>query len=175
VPFVATIFARLGLAGSVAVALVLALGLQTLRLHLADGKLASIAAAQKIAKADVKAHEATAEAISAKASGQLAAERVRVETVTRTLVQKVPVYVDAKADAACSVGAGFVSVFDAASRGEATLPRPAGGSGGSPSGVPLSAVLATTVEDFGIAYDWRAEALGWRSWYVTQKAAWEKP
>lgn len=168
----AAIFARLGLAGSVAVALVLALGVQTLRLHMADGKLASIAAAQKLAEADVKTHEATAATISVQAKADLADQKVKIETRTRTLIQKVPVYVDAKSDAACTIGTGFVSVFNAAARGETELPRPPGGSGGSPSGVPLSAVLATTVEDFGAAYDWRAEALTWRAWYQREAAAW---
>jgi len=127
------------------------------------------------AKADVSAHEATAAGISSRASTELAGERVRIETRTKTLIQKVPVYVDAKADAACTVGTGFVSMFNAAASGEAALPRPPGGSGGPPSGVPLSAILSTTVEDFGVAYDWRAEALKWRAWYRAQSEAWSKP
>lgn len=150
-------------------------GLYGLGEHKGASKVkAADAKAQLAAKADVATHEATAAAISSKARADLSDQRVKIETRTRTLIQKVPVYVDAKSDAACTVGNGFVSVFNAAASGQADLPRPAGGSGGSPSGVPLSAVLSATVEDFGIAYDWKAEALKWREWYGLQRDGWLK-
>jgi hypothetical protein len=96
---------------------------------------------------------------------------VRVQTVTRTLVQKVPVYVPAAADSKCVVPVGFVQLHDLAATG---VPGPAGGPVEAASGVQLSTVLGTVVGNYGIAQDWRAEALGWRAWYADQKAAWDR-
>lgn len=125
----AAIFARLGLAGSVAVALVLMLGVQTFRLHLADNKLDAIATAQKLAKADLAKHEATAQAVTQTAKADLATERVRVETVTRTLIQKVPQYVTDEADRDCSVPVGWSRLWLAGAAGsDPGFPIPAGGS-----------------------------------------------
>lgn len=130
---------------------------------------ARLVAAQKLnAKREVKA-----QAITDTAKTQIVAERVRIQTVTKTLIEKVPVYVTAKADADCTVPLGFVRLHDAAAAGSAGLPSASGGSIDTPSGVPLSAVASTVVANYGTAWDWRAEALGWRDWYVKQKAAWD--
>lgn len=124
------------------------------------------------AKADIHAHQAVATQISATAKTELTAEREKIRTLTRTLIEKVPVYVPASADAGCVVPAGFVQLHDAAAAG---LPGPAGGSDQAPSGVPLSAVESTVIANYGVAYDWKAEALKWRGWYAEQKASWGKP
>jgi hypothetical protein len=167
----AILTSKLGLAG-IAIALVLGIiGVQTLRLAGAKHELAVLKAADAKIAADVKAHEATAATISQAAQTQVATERVRVQTVTRTLVQKVPVYVPAAADTECVVPVGFVQLHDLAATGVSV---PAGGPVEAASGVQLSSVLATVVGNYGVAYDWRAEALGWRAWYVDQKAAWER-
>lgn len=156
---------------SMAIALVVSvIGIQTLRLNHAKGELAALKAADKAAALDVKAHEATAATISQASQTQVAAERVRVQTVTKTLVQKVNVYVPAAADTKCVVPVGFVRFHDAAAAG---LSGPSGGPDETPSGVPLSAVALTLAGNYGIAHDWRAEALGWRDWYVKEKAAWD--
>lgn len=71
---------------------------------------------------------------------------------------------------------GFVRLHDAAASGSApSFPSTTGGPLDAPSSVPLSAVSATVVENYGVAYDWRSEALTWRDWYAEQKAAWDKP
>lgn len=64
-----------------------------------------------------------------------------------TLIKEVPVYVSAKADAACTVNAGFVRLHDAAAK-SLPAPDPAGDADAAPSGVALSAVAATTVENY---------------------------
>lgn len=132
-------------------------------------EVARLVVAQKLnAKREVKA-----QAITDTAKTQITAERVRIQTVTKTLIEKVPYYVTAKADADCTVPLGFVRLHDAAAAGSAGLPSAAGGPLDAPSGVPLSAVASTVAANYGTALDWRAEALGWRSWYVAQRAAWE--
>ena len=64
-----------------------------------------------------------------------------------TIIKEVPVYVSAKADAACTVNAGFVRVHDAAVR-SLPAPEPAGAADEAPSGVALSAVAATVAENY---------------------------
>lgn len=124
----------------------------------------------------VAGREVTAGKITDAVKTDHAKERVRIQTVTRTLIQKVPVYVTPAADRACVVNLGFVRLHDAAASGSPpALPGPSGGPLDAPSGVQLSAVLGTVVGNYGVAYDWRAEALTWRIWYAQQKAAWEKP
>lgn len=118
------------------------------------------------------ARSAAGAVISAQARTADAAARVQVQTRTTTLIQKVPVYVPAKADADCTVPSGFVGLWNAGAAGS-EIPGPPGGSVEAPSGVHLSAVLAADLANFGIAYDWRAEAMNWRAWYVREKAAWD--
>ena len=64
-----------------------------------------------------------------------------------TIIKEVPVYVSAKADAACTVNAGFVRVHDAAAK-SLPAPEPAGAADEAPSGVALSAVAATAAENY---------------------------
>lgn len=129
---------------------------------------ARLVAAQKL---NAK-REAKAQAITDTAKTQITAERVRIQTVTKTLIEKVPYYVTAKADADCTVPLGFVRLHDAAASGSAGLPSSSGGPLDAPSGVPLSAVASTVTANYGTALDWRAEALGWRDWYLAQAKAW---
>jgi hypothetical protein len=66
-----------------------------------------------------------------------------------TIIKEVPVYVSAKADAACTVNAGFVRVHDlAAAARPLPAPDPAGDADAAPSGVALSTVAATTAENY---------------------------
>lgn len=74
----------------------------------------------------------------------------RVQVINQrgaTLIKEVPVYVSAKADAACTVNAGFVRLHDAAAK-SLPAPDPAGDADAAPSGVALSAVAATTAENY---------------------------
>lgn len=74
-------------------------------------------------------------------------DRVReIRVKGDTIIQKVPVYVSAEADAACTVPAGFVRLHDAAAR-NATLDDP-GTADARPSGVALSAVAETVADNY---------------------------
>lgn len=64
-----------------------------------------------------------------------------------TIIKEVPVYVSAKADAACTVNAGFVRVHDAAANA-LPAPEPSGAADEAPSGVALSAVAVATAENY---------------------------
>lgn len=74
----------------------------------------------------------------------------RVQVITergKTIIQKVPVYVSAKADAACTVNAGFVRLHDAAALA-LPAPEPSGAADDAPAGIALSAVGATTAANY---------------------------
>lgn len=77
-------------------------------------------------------------------------DRVQViEKKGATLIKEVPVYVSAKADAACTVNAGFVRLHDYAAAGQ-PLPTldPAGDADAVGSGVALSAVAETVAGNY---------------------------
>lgn len=64
-----------------------------------------------------------------------------------TLIRKVPVYVTAHDDAACTIPLGFVRLHDAAATGTA-LPNSAGAADAQPSGLALSAVAGSVVDNY---------------------------
>jgi hypothetical protein len=75
----------------------------------------------------------------------------RIRTVTRTLIQKVPVYVSAQTDADFPLSLGFVRLHDAAVAGD-DLPAAASGPDrpdDTPSGVAASAAAVTIVTNYG--------------------------
>lgn len=111
--------------------------------------------------------------ISADVSRQLDARKVEIRTVTHTLTKEVPVYVPVQSDLACTVPVGFVRLHDAAAHGS-TLPAAPDGPVETPSGVPLSAVAETVAANYGVALEWRAEALAWREWYARQADLWKR-
>jgi len=165
------LFSRAGIVGMVAVALVVFMGAQEIRVKVAQhGEAGAKATLKAEADAEAQREKAGAQA-STQTATALTAERVRIQTVTKTLIEKVPTYVPAAADARCVVPLGFVQLHDAAAQG---LSGPAGGPEEAPSGVPLSAVAATVAANYGVAYDWRAEALSWRDWYGKQAAIWNR-
>ena len=126
---------------------------------------------KKVAKREVKA-----DAITETIKTDTIKARAQIEYRTKVLVKEVPVYVTPAADDRCILPVGFVRLHDAAaSGGAAGLPQAPGGPLDAPSGVPLSAAISTVIANYGAAYDWRAEAMSWRQWYVVQKAEWEKP
>jgi hypothetical protein len=136
----------------------------------------SLAAARlEATRKAVAMREGKAEAITADATASLAGAQVEIRYRTKTLVEKVPVYVSSKSDDGCRVPVGFVRLHDAAAGGSPSLPAAAGGSLDAASGLELSAALSTVIANYGVAYDWRAEALTWRAWYAQQAAAWVKP
>lgn len=128
----------------------------------------------KVAQANVARHEAAAAEITEKLAVKASKAALEIRWRTQTLVEKVPVYVTAEADRDCPVPVGFVRLHNAAaSGGPASLPVTPGGPVDTDSGVPLSAVAATVVANYGTAFGWRNEAVAWRDWYAQQSAAWK--
>ena len=172
--FVKLLLSRGGLIGMGVLLVALAIGIQTARLKHAKHDLAYLKAADAAALLQAQTHAKAVESASAQVSASLRAQledsQGRIQTRTRTLIQKVPLYVTAKDDADCRVPDGAVRLHDAAALG---LPDVAGGSGQHEQAprVALSDLTRTVVANYGIAYDWRAEALTWRDWYAAQAKA----
>lgn len=105
-------------------------------------------------------------------------ERVRVEYRDRyrTITQEIPRYVTVESDRRCIVPRGFVSVHDAAARGEVLPEGPAAAAvaNDAPSGVALSAVASTVVGNYAGCTDDRARLVGLQAW-VNQVVLAEPP
>jgi hypothetical protein len=116
----------------------------------------------------VKKVEKGAEAITA-ATDKKAAERVvEIRTVTKTLVEKVPVYVTAETDRRYLLPDGLVRLRDQAAAGVSEVPAHPGELFDAPSAVPASAFAETLVLDYGTAHEWKEAALACRSWVSEQ-------
>lgn len=100
---------------------------------------------------------------------------VSVETITRfvdrvriikgkseTIIQEVPVYVTAQADADCTINNGFVRVHDAASAG--TLPPAPGDTDAAASAIKLSDVGQTVAENYGLYHEVAAQLEALQDW-----------
>lgn len=129
---------------------------------------AGVARTEKLAaaEADKRLLEASVQ-VSQTIGGAVEQKAVEIRWRTRTLLKEVPVYVTAEADARCTVPRGFVQLHDAAATGVAPGPTE---SPDAPSGVTLSAVSGTVVENYGICHELRNTVLGWQSWYAQQSA-----
>lgn len=108
------------------------------------------------AEASASTATATASALRAELDSKQHSERIVTRYVDRvhtiyvrgaTLTQKVPFYVPAPADAACPVPVGFVRLHDAAAAGTEVPDRP-GAADAVPSGVALSTVAGTVVDNY---------------------------
>lgn len=127
------------------------------------GLLAALAGYYLVTEHRITAAEAratTAERTAITLRGELASRKTGERIVTRyvdrvhtiyvrgaTLTQKVPLYVPAPADAACPVPVGFVRLHDAAAAGTEVPDRP-GAADAVPSGVALSTVAGTVVDNY---------------------------
>ena len=160
------------LAVALAVALIYHKGRSDERQHQA------VVAAKAQEKADRTAakQDARAAEVSAEVRQATAEKQVEYRTVTKTLIKEVPKYVTVTSDSRCVVPLGFVRLHDlAAGSGQAFVPAAPGGSVETPSGLDLSTVSSTVVANYGTAHVWRAEAEGWRAWYLEQRETWDNP
>lgn len=96
-----------------------------------------------------------------------------IRIVTKILKEEVPVYVTVEADRRYAVSAGFVSLHNQAAAGVPQVSRPASVVLDAPSGVPLSTVADTVVDNYGTAYEWREAALACRTWAREQADLWK--
>jgi hypothetical protein len=108
-------------------------------------------------------------AVTQEISLKAAETKTRIQTVTRILVQEVPVYVSSAADDRCVVPTGFVRIHDAAAAGSA-VSDPAGQPNDTPSGVDLSAVAATVTNNYGAAHENAAQLTALQDWVRGQQA-----
>lgn len=133
-----------------------------------ERQVAAQARREEAARKAVAMVEKGGRAITADVDQQAAARKVEIRTITKTLIEKVPVYVTVEADRRVDVPVGFVRLHDQAASGLPGLPDTAGLVVDAPSGVPLSAVAGTLVGNYGVAYEWREEALACRAWVARQ-------
>ena len=109
--------------------------------------------------------------------GRQAAERiVEVREVFRTIDREIPIYVTKDANARCDVPLGFVRLHDSAAAGAhtPTLPDPAAATHDSASGVELSAVTETVIENYGICHAEREKLRSLQAWITAQAEAWNQ-
>ena len=103
-------------------------------------QLAAVAAALKLGREQATTSDRIATAA--------AEAQVEIRTVTRTLIKEVPVHVTPDDDRRCVVPVGFVRIHDAAAAGIRPVPDPAGRADDAASGLALSAVAGTVVENY---------------------------
>jgi len=118
----------------------------------------------------------TAEATANSLRGQLAAAQASEHIVTRyvdrvqvihtrgaTLTREVPVYVTPQADAACTVPLGFARVHNAAAAG-VEMPGTAGAADAAGSGLALSTVARTVVDNYTTCHATAAQLTSLQEW-----------
>lgn len=132
-----------GLIGLICVATVLGVKTEWDHGQAAIKQVATIASTSKVAAIAVKKADVTATAVDT-------AAQVKIVTRTRTLLQKVNVYVPVSTPC---VPWGVVRLHDAAVLGvdPSTLQLPAGQSNDSCSGVAASSLVAVVVANYGAA------------------------
>lgn len=130
-----------------------------------SGWKARDAEAQRVKVEQAKAEQRLLErtvTISQDVGVEVEQRAVEIRERTRVIKEQVPVYVTREADARCDVPAGFVQLHDAAAAG--ATPSPAQ-SPDAPSGVAISSVAETVVDNYGTCLEWRNQVLGWQDWY----------
>jgi len=135
---------------------------------------------------NAEARAITAEQFARDAKSELAAneegehivtvyvDRVRVvREVGATITKEIPVYVTAQADARCIVPLGFARVHDAAAT--AVLPAPPGSTDAQPSGLALSTVAGTLVDNYTTCHGTSAQLTALQDWVRANTAPGSKP
>lgn len=112
------------------------------------------------------------DAVTAAVGQKAAIAAVKAQTITKTIVKKVPVYVTAKSDSQCLIPGGFVRLHDAAANGT-DLPDPTGPTGqpdDTASGIALSTVAGTVVQNYGTYSELAAQHRALQDWIRAQRA-----
>jgi hypothetical protein len=126
----------------------------------------------KMAQAEAKARviEANGQAIAQALRQAHAAEVAEILAHREVVIQRIPRYVTAKADANCPVTTGVVSVLNAAVSGS-ELPSEPSGPVDADSGTSLSELTEVAAYNFTVANELRSEVVTWREWYRREAAA----
>lgn len=126
------------------------------------------AAEQRATIADTTAQGLRDQLAAAKTSERIVTQYVdRVQVIRErgaTLTKEVPIYVPAQADAACTVPAGFVRLHNVAATGDLALPGAAGTAHASASGVALSTVAGTVVDNYATCAANAAQLTALQDW-----------
>lgn len=110
-----------------------------------------------------KAVDDKREAVAAPIVAKQEAAQVQIRTVTKTLIEKVPIYV--KADD-CAMPAGFRVLHDAAAVGK--IPDPARIA--DAAAVPAQEVAGTLTENYGLYFETSERLRGLQEWVRAQEA-----
>ncbi len=119
----------------------------------------TVAAAEK--KAVVV--DAKRAAVAAPIEARQEAAQIKIRTVYKTIIKKVPIYV--KADD-CPMPGGFRVLHDAAANG--TVPDPAAVADAAPA--PAADVAATVADNYGTYFETAERLLGLQAWVAAQQA-----
>lgn len=128
-----------------------------------------IAAARRIEAAGVE--------IAHRASTAYAEGRTKIETRTRTIIERIPYYVTRQADASCTLPIGLIRLHNeaaTASGGDTPLPSTPGFNPDAPSGVALSEYGGVVAGNYGKFHLLQSEVTVWRKWYEDAAKAWEE-
>lgn len=115
-----------------------------------------------------------ANTVTAAVSAKVEKRQVEIRYVTRTLVEKVPVYVSPEVDRSYPLPVGLVRLHDAAASGQPPVPGGAGELDDSPSPVVASTLARTIVGNYGEYHACRAQVMGWIDWYRQQQQVWNE-
>jgi hypothetical protein len=113
--------------------------------------------------------------VTATVGADVERRQVVVRYVTRTLIEKVPVYVSPEVDRRYPLPVGLVRLHDSAARGEAEVPGSAGEPDDAPSDVAASTLAQTLIGNYGDYYACREQVRGWMTWAEEQKRVWNAP
>ena len=155
-------------------ALTVLLGIQTWRIDRL--KAAPVKAELKVAQKVIQ-RTAKADAITQRVGEKSEAAQVQIRTVTRTIVEKVPVYVPAPTDARYPLPNGLVRLHDASALGldPAALPNPAGGLDDAASTVAASDLATVLAGNYGQCREDQQRLTDLQDWVRQQQALWNKP
>jgi len=126
------------------------------------------------ARADLR-NATRAASVTAAVGADVERRQVVVRYVTRTLIEKVPIYVSPEVDRRYPLPVGLVRLHDSAARGEAEVPGSAGEPDDAPSDVAASALAQTLIGNYGDYYACREQVRGWMTWAEEQKRVWNAP
>lgn len=116
--------------------------------------------------------EATNEQTSQEVGREVEEKQAEIRYVTRTILKEVPIYVSPESDARCTVPYGFVRLHDAAATGNPPAPATAEQPNDAASGVDLSAVASTVVDNYGYTRELEQQVIGWQTWYTQVQKDW---
>ena len=111
-----------------------------------------------------KAADDAREAIAAPIVEKQEAAQVQIRTVTKTLIEKVKVYVPSNS---CPLPAGYGRLHDAAAT---NVKIPDTATGLDDSTIPAQDAIAITIENYGIANSNAARLTGLQEWVRSQEA-----